>query len=257
MHGLDQYATLDSPLHRWEARYKIIGLFVLAFAFAFVEDLRLTPAVFAITAVLYGLSRLPVSFLLGRLKIPGFILLGIVAALPFVSGTTVLASVGPISITQEGLASAGIIATRFICIITISLLIFATDTIVNTLKALVALRLPPIMADMILLTYRYLFELRHYLQTTQTAVRMRGFRNDKLSRDKLGTLAALMGNLIVRSYEQSERIYKAMILRGYGANRVTTSELTSGRRDQLALAGLLTVSLLIVLAQLWLGGALG
>ena len=169
MQGLDLYAHLDSPLHRWETRYKIAGLFVLAFAIAFVEDVRLLPFVFLITAVLFSISRLPFSFLMGRLKIPGLILFGIVASLPFISGSTVLASFGPVEMTQEGLISAAVIATRFICIITISLLIFATDTIVNTLKALVGLRLPPIMADMILLTYRYLFELRHYLRTTQTA----------------------------------------------------------------------------------------
>ena len=103
---LDAYAHLDSLLHRWESRYKILGLFLLAFAFAFVEDVRLLPVLIIVTACLFWLSKLPINFLGGRLKIPGLILFGIVASLPFLSGTTVVASLGPIAIKQEGLLTA-------------------------------------------------------------------------------------------------------------------------------------------------------
>ncbi|MEM9775295.1 MAG: energy-coupling factor transporter transmembrane component T, partial [Chloroflexota bacterium] len=116
---LDAYAHLDSPLHRWETRYKIAGLFVLAFAFAFVEDIRLLPALLVVTAILYSLSNLPFKFLSGRLKIPGLILFGIVASLPFLSGETIVGQLGPISVKQEGLLAAMVIAVRFICIITV------------------------------------------------------------------------------------------------------------------------------------------
>lgn len=249
---LDAYAHLDSPLHRWENRYKIAGLFLLAFAFAFVEDVRLLPALVVITAVLFWLSNLPFSFLSGRLKIPGLILFGIVVSLPFLSGSTVLASLGPISIKQEGVMAALIIAVRFVCIITLSLLIFSTDTLVNTLKGMIGLRMPPILADMVLLTYRYIFDLSASFRTTQTAVRLRGFQNNKLSGGKLNTLAALMGNLIVRSYEQSERVYKAMILRGYGMTDANPAALTSTLTDKLWLAAILLLAIGLVSAQLFL-----
>ena len=249
---LDAYAHLDSLLHRWENRYKIVGLFLLAFAFAFVEDVRLLPVLIVVTAVLFWLSKLPFKFLGGRLKIPGLILFGIVASLPFLSGSTVLASLGPISIKQEGLMTALIIAVRFVCIITVSLLIFSTDTLVNTLKGMIALRLPPILADMVLLTYRYIFDLGASFRTTQTAVRLRGFQNNKLSQGKLSTLAALMGNLIVRSYEQSERVYKAMILRGYGMSAANPATLTSTLTDKLLLGAVLLIAIGLVAAQIFL-----
>lgn len=251
---LDAYAHLDSPLHRWETRYKITGLFLLAFAFAFVEDIRLLPALLVITAVLYSLSNLPFKFLSGRLKIPGLILFGIVASLPFLSGETVIGQFGPISVKQEGLLTAVVIAVRFVCIITISLLIFSTGTLVNTLKGLIGLRLPPILADMVLLTYRYIFDLSDTFRTTQTSVRLRGFQNNKLSGGKLQTLAALMGNLIVRSYEQSERVYKAMILRGYGMANVQAHTFSSTTNDKFWLAGILAIAMALVGAQLYLAG---
>ena len=252
--GIDTYAHLDSLLHRWENRYKIAGLFILAFAFAYVKDMRLLPFMLLVTAGLYAASKLPIPFLFTRLKIPGFILLGIVISLPFLAGQTELFAFGPISVQLEGILSAVLIAVRFICIITISLLIFATDSVINTIKGLTGLRLPPIMADMILLTYRYLFEMGHSLRTTQTAVRLRGFQNDRISRSKLETLASLLGNLIVRSYEQSERVYHAMILRGYGTTTVTPDMFHATGRDRLLFGLVVAVAIGFVIAQIFLGG---
>lgn len=252
--GIDAYAHLDSPLHRWENRYKIAGLFILAFAFSYVKDMRLLPFMLLVTAGLYAASKLPIPFLFTRLKVPGFILLGIVISLPFLAGQTELFTLGPISIQLEGVLSAILIAVRFVCIITISLLIFATDSVINTIKGLTGLRLPPIMADMILLTYRYLFEMGHSLRTTQTAVRLRGFQNDRISRRKLETLASLLGNLIVRSYEQSERVYHAMILRGYGMKEPTPDMFHATGRDRLLFGLIVALAIVFVAAQIIIGG---
>ncbi|MEM7798978.1 MAG: cobalt ECF transporter T component CbiQ [Chloroflexota bacterium] len=254
MHGLDEYAQIESPIHSWETRYKIAGLFLLAFSFAFVESFYLLPFMLLVTAILYYLSNLPRAFLASRLQIPGLILLGIVISLPFFVGDqqTPLLSLGPIKVMEEGILRAVLIAVRFVCIITVSLLIFGTETIVNTIKGLIGLRLPPLMADMILLTYRYIFEMRFYLRRTQTAVRMRGFQNTGFSFNKLNTLASLLGNLIVRSYEQSERVYKAMIIRGYGANANTAAQYSSTGRDRLWFGAVILVALSFVLAQLYL-----
>lgn len=45
---------------------------------------------------------------------------------------------------------------------------------------------------------------------------LRGFRARRPSGRTIGVLASLAGSVLVRSYEQSERVYKAMVLRGYG-----------------------------------------
>jgi len=57
---LDEYAHLDSPLHRWEPRCRLIGLMALILGFSFVRDLRLLPAMIAASFALYAVSRLPV-----------------------------------------------------------------------------------------------------------------------------------------------------------------------------------------------------
>ncbi|MGL6283509.1 MAG: CbiQ family ECF transporter T component, partial [Microcoleaceae cyanobacterium] len=42
----------------------------------------------------------------------------------------------------------------------------------------------------------------------------------KFTRKNLEIYATLVGNLLIRSYEQSHRIYQAMQLRGYGQVRI-------------------------------------
>jgi cobalt/nickel transport system permease protein len=56
--------------------------------------------------------------------------------------------------------------------------------------------------------------------------------------------------LLVRSYERSDRIYRAMILRGYGqAGGGAGYEFRAGRSDALLLAGILLIAGCFVAAQ--------
>lgn len=248
--GIDEYAYLDSPLHRWEPRYKLLALMVLIFAFSFVRDLRLLPAMLAVSGVLYIASRLPFSFLLARLRLPGFFLLMVVVLLPLLSGTTVLFQIGPLAVKEEGCLEMLLIVVKFVCILTTVIVLFGTSRFLTTVKAVRRLGLPFILADMTLFSYRYLYEIEDYLKTMETAMRSRGFQSRHLG--SLGILASLVGTILVRSYEQSERVFKAMILRGYGQPVSFRDEFQVYFRD---LAGLLIVILVaagFVAAEIYL-----
>ena len=136
--------------------------------------------------------------------------------LPFFSGQTVLLRIGPLALRQEGCLELLLIATRFLSILTTGLILFGSAPFLTTIKALRALGLPPILADMTLFSYRYIYEIGDDLETMETAMGLRGFRVRRFDGRSLGVLASLAGSILVRSYEQSERIYKAMVLRGYG-----------------------------------------
>jgi cobalt/nickel transport system permease protein len=214
--GLDKYAHLESPIHHWDPRYKLVGLMGLIFAFSFVQDLYLLPVLLGITLIVFIISRFPLSFLLTRLSYPGIFLLAVAIVLPLFSGTTILFRLGPLAVRQEGLLALLLIAVKFFCILTVGLVLFGSAPFLTTIKAMRALRLSPILADMMLLTYRYIFEIGHDLMKMEISMRLRNFRAGRFSLRGINTLASLSGTLLIRSYEQSERIYKAMILRGYG-----------------------------------------
>jgi cobalt/nickel transport system permease protein len=246
---LDAYAHGTSPLHRWDTRYKLVALLTLMFAFAAVRTLWLLPPMLLVTAAFYGCARLPLAFLLHRLRYPGFFLLAVVLLLPLSSGQTVLLSLGPLALRHEGTQAALLIVCRFVSIITLGIVLFGTAPMLHTIRALRSLGLPSILSDMLLFFWRYLHDIASNLAHMQTAMRLRGFRASRINRRTLTTLAALIGTLLIRSYAQSERVYQAMRLRGYGAAPPARGHYQATRHDRLALAGVMLLALGFVLAD--------
>lgn len=257
---LDQYAYLKSAIHQWEPKCKLIGLLALILAFSFITDLRLVPAMLGITALLYILSRLPLRFWLHRLSYPGLFILTIVLILPFTSGDTLLWQWGVLRLRQEGLAATVLIVSRFVSIVTLGLILLGTMPFLTTINAMRSLGLSPLLADLLLLSYRYLFETGENLSQMQRAMVLRGFFHKRHKRlpflpdwQTLSDLAAVTGTLLIRSYAQSERIYKAMQLRGYGTKKhlpkLQLSEKTQNlgwSRIGLAIALFTAMSLILV-----------
>ena len=190
----------------------------LVFAFAFVQNVWLLPIMMLITGTLFTISRIPFSFLVKRLRYPSWFILAMVSLLPFTIGQTTLWQWGQLTLKLEGCQTAILVAVRFFCIITISLVLFGTAPFLNSLKSLRSLGLPRAIVDMTLLTYRYLEEMGEMVHKMETAIKLRGFDKHKFQYRNFKILASLIGSLLVRSYERSTRIYQAMILRGYGYN---------------------------------------
>lgn len=251
-HELDAYARLKSPIHSWNARFKLIGLFLLAVAFSLIQQLALLPAILLTAWLLYLISKLPFSYLINRLKYPGIFLLTLVVLLPLIAGETVLAQVGPISIKQEGIVQAVIIAARFISIITVMVVLFGTTPFLTTARALRSLGLPELLVDMLLLTYRYIFEAAEDLTRMQRAMRLRGFQGNKLNRHTVTHLSSLIGGLLVRSYDRADRIYNAMRLRGYGSGIRIQAKTAASPRDIVYFALAIILSIVLIVSQIWL-----
>ncbi|MEA5463825.1 cobalt ECF transporter T component CbiQ [Leptothoe sp. PORK10 BA2] len=249
---LDTYAGRQSPIHQWWPRAKLVGMGLLILGFASVQTLQLIPLCLLVTIVLYGLSGLPWSFLRSRLRYPGLFLLGLVIALPLLSGSTVLWQWGPLAIRQEGLLAMGLIAGRFLSIVTLGMVLLGTTPLLTLIDTLVSLGLPPLLAEMALLSYRYLFDMADQLDLLRQAMRLRGFQ-PRGNRRSWHQLATVMGTLFIRSYEQSERVYKAMRLRGYGYGRRLSPQIRGwGQPADLAATGLCaTIALILISLQMW------
>jgi cobalt/nickel transport system permease protein len=195
-------------------------------AFAMVQQPGLILPMVAVTGGLYGLSALPFSFLRQRLSYPGLFILAVVILLPFTSGETVLGQWGVIRLRREGLETTALIVGRFLSIFSLGFILLGTTPFFTLVQSLRRLGLPTVMADMALLTYRYLHNMGDTLTTMHQAMQLRGLGQNsekgwRMKWRSLQRLALLIGNLLLRSYEQSERVYKAMALRGYGQGMVS------------------------------------
>ena len=194
------------------------------------------------------------SFLVNRLRYPGVFLLALALVLPLLSGDTIILRIGPLALRQEGLLDLLLIAVKFVSILTVSLVLFGSAPFLNTIKAMLSLGLPAVLADMTLLSYRYIYEIGDDLGRMETAMRLRGFRAHRFSRRALSVLASLAGSILVRSYERSERIYEAMILRGYGHAPRRKGEFQAATSDVVGLGGILLLAAWFVAAEIFLRG---
>ncbi|MFW6114103.1 MAG: cobalt ECF transporter T component CbiQ, partial [Actinomycetota bacterium] len=225
------------------------GICFLVFAFAAVREIWLVPLMLAITLIVFILSSLPVSYLASRLKLPGFFLLVMALIIPFFSGETVLVSLGPLSLKQEGSATMFLIAVKFFCIITVATVLFASANISVLAGAMRNMGMPSLLADMLLFTHRYIYQLAEDIQRARTASRLRGARLRSVRSTR--TTAYIVGSLLVRSHDQAERVLQAMTLRGYG-NREAVARKTKPRTgDLLAFASCAALAAGLMLLQVF------
>lgn len=246
----EEKSTAKSFLHRWDPRLKLISLMVLIFAFAYIQKLLLLPVIILISGLLFISSNLSLSYWLNRMRLPAFFLVFMVLVLVFFAGDKILFKLGPLAIREDGLFLALLIFGRFVAIMTVMIVLFGTSPIVNLVKAMASLGLPLIMADMTLFTYRYLFEISRDLQTMQTAMRVRGFKNRRFG--SFSYLASLAGAILVRSYDQSDLVYSAMTLRGYGQPSAFKENFQAQAKDFIGLVLIVALAAALVIAQIYI-----
>jgi cobalt/nickel transport system permease protein len=235
-------------LSRWETRHKLVGLLALIFSITYIRELLLLPLIILVAIAIYSISKLSFYYYWSRLRLPGVFLLILALVIPFGAGNTVLARIGPLALKLEGSLSVLLIAVKFLSIFALVLALFAGTPISKLISALRSLGLPALLAEMIMFTNRYIYQLSGDLRQAQVAAGLRGFRA-KTGR-ALKTLAYIVGTLLVRSHNQSERVFQAMTLRGYGEESFFRQVDQARAGDRVALAASLLLAAALVLLQL-------
>jgi cobalt/nickel transport system permease protein len=117
-------------------------------------------------------------------------------------------------VSEQGTAVAVRLCCKAVTVVTLALVVLGTAPLEVTLKAMRALKIPGLLVQLVLLTYRYLFELAGELARLRVAVRVRGYRA-RANRHSYRTVGHVAGTLLVRGYERSERVGQAMRCRGF------------------------------------------
>ena len=243
---IDRFSGYDSPLHRWDARFRIVSLFALIIVTSLIKDpYALALSVF-ITASIFIISSIPPAKIIKTLLLPAFLLIPLFILLPLTSGGTPVYFYG-IKFYEEGAALSVLIAVKAVSIITLFILLAGTSPFHTTLKALRSLRVPDVMADIILFSYRYIHLYINDLRTMRQSLVLRGYKNTGTLRG-LRTSAYVAGTLLVRSSEQTERIFDAMTCRGYPGSGNGFKYFKAGTYDYIKSAA----AILAAAAVLWL-----
>lgn len=257
MYTLERYTHRHSLIHRLDPRAKVVmGL-------AFIIATVLLPdgawgafgASWLLLLAAAHMSQLALAYLLGR----SFIVI------PFLlAATSVIFTLpGPplanwhiagyeLTITIPGLIRFVSIVLRSWLAVQAAILLTATTRFPDLMHALHHLRVPPILVAIISFMYRYLFVLTDEAGRLLRARAARSARSDDRSHGgslwwRARTTGSMIGQLLLRSLERSERVYGAMLARGYQGQMLTMNPHVMQGRDWTAV---LTAVFLLLLVQL-------
>jgi len=248
---LDQYSDRDSFIHKLDPRTKLIT--VLVFILAVITTPPTRWQVFVIylflIATLILLSRVPISYVLKRsLVIIPFVAL-VTISIPFVKEGEIVGSYNiwlwQVSVTYSGLQVFwNILAKAWLSILSL-ILLTSTTKFTSLLKGLEQLRMPRVMVMLLSFMYRYIFVLVDEVMRMKQARDSRNFGGRRLW--QMRTIGNMIGTLFIRSYERGERVYAAMLARGFDGQIRTLNQLNFRQTD--AYFGI-SFSLVLILASL-------
>jgi len=246
----------DSPLNRIDSRVKtIVTLGFVAVTATLWSHLALLIALVTVTGLAL-VGRLPVMVILKRLAwiIP---FAGVmIAVFPFVIPGTPLwqvdAGLFNLTATAEGLERALLLLLRVLNGVLALTLLTATTNFSELMNALNHLKVPSIFTQLIEFTLRYFFVLGDELKRMQLARKARGFESGRIIFNKkiYRTLGETVAVLFVRSYERGERVFQAMLARGYSGHNKCCGHCHLKRADLCWGAAILALPLCLKILEL-------
>jgi cobalt/nickel transport system permease protein len=214
---IDSYSGVDALYQRLDARGKILVTlaFVVIMAVS-VDDrpLRVMPF-FLFVLALALMSRMPPAVLLRR-TLP---------ALPFFLFASLV-----LGFSKGSEAAVAAFLKAFLSVLSVIILV-STTRFSSLLKGLEGLKMPQILVSMISFVYRYLFIIADEYGHIKIARESRNFGGSK--RWQWRAIGHSVGTLFLHSYERGERVYSAMVARGYDGNIRSLNTLKIGKRDLL------------------------
>lgn len=208
---MDRLARLDTPVHRLDARVKVLAtaafLGILA-SFGPLEVSSLLPlALFPV--VLAALGAIPFALVARKvaLGLPFILVLG--AFLPWMQRAPALL-LGPWVLSAGWVAYGSLLARGILAMATATVLVAVTG-FGEMCAALDRLGAPRAFSQQLLFLHRYLFLVGEETERARQARALRA-AGHPLSAREFGPFA---GHLLVRSWERAERVHLALRARGF------------------------------------------
>jgi cobalt/nickel transport system permease protein len=198
--SLDRYIGIGSPVHllRTDAKLAAVALVIVIVATTSASHAWVFASAAGVLSVAAVLSRIPLLYLLRRMLVLEF----------FVVGVAVLSLLQP-----GGLLVFGTLLVKSTLCLAAAVLFSATTPFSAILLVLRRWKVPSLLVTLIALMYRYVFVLLDELGRMQRARASRTFRNARLLAWR--SPATLVAQLFIRSTERAEKIFAAMAARGW------------------------------------------
>jgi cobalt/nickel transport system permease protein len=236
-----------SVVHRLDPRGKIVVAALFAILIATATTYATALAGLALALLYLALARLPLRKVVVRLLVVNSFIFFLWIVLPLTYPGETLWRFGPLSATRQGLVFTGLITLKSNAIIIALIALVATVPVVTLGQALHQMRFPDKLSHLLLFTYRYIYVFEQEYHRLGQAMKIRGFR-PRTNLHTYRSYAYLAAMLLVRSFDRAERVFQAMLCRGFHGTFYSIRTFSWQRRDHLFLAA----SLPALAGLLWL-----
>lgn len=246
---IDRYAHVGSPIQRWDPRVKIATLILLILCIALLKTLPMAAVALLIGVTILVMTALPMHFVSHGLAFIVVFLIPFFIIMPLTYPGEPAFRVLGLPFAWEGLRLAALIFMKALAIVLISFAMFGSSRFDVSMLALQRLKCPRTLVQMLLFTYRYTFVFLDEMRRMYTSMRARGFvaRTD---RKTLRIFGHFVGTLLVHSFERTERVYKAMLSKGYQGELHSMVTFQSQASDFLKAAIVLALAAALMLIDL-------
>jgi cobalt/nickel transport system permease protein len=204
-----------SPVHRRDPRAKIVGLVAVTLV-AVSTPPAAWPVYVACAVALVAVAvagRVPAATIWRRARVVLPLILFVAAFVPFARKGGATHDVGPLTVSDAGLAVLAAVAAKATIGTVSAVLLGATTSFPSVLRGLEALRVPRLFTLIASFMYRYLFVIVEEVHRMRTALAARAYRpRHALQAAPIGRAVTA---LFLRTYGRGERVHLAMLARGY------------------------------------------
>ena len=221
--AIDAYADRMSFFHQWDPRIKIVSLLLYCFLVVSLKTLFWSGIAFALSVGAVLGCNIPLNRAGKRLlAMLGFLSMFLVI-IPFTSPLRpdeiliYFPGLSGFPFHTAGFILALTIVTKACAIALMMEPLFGTAPLAVTLKSVSRLGLPLVIGQMVLLSHRYIFVFLEEMIRMYRGMRVRGF----VPATNVGTMKTMgnfFGMLFVRSFDRTQRVYDAMLSRGYNGD---------------------------------------
>jgi cobalt/nickel transport system permease protein len=209
---LDELGRMDTPAHRLDARAKAVvtlAFIVVVMSFHRHEVSALTPFLLYPVALL-AVGRIPALPILKKILIAAPFALAIGLFNPLMDRQPFVA-LGPVTVSGGWISFVSLMV-RFVLTVGGALALVACTGLHRLGAGLGQLGVPRVFVVQLLFLYRYLFVVADEGGKMMRGVELRSDGKRTLSFRVYGSL---IGNLLLRSMDRAERVYRAMVARGF------------------------------------------
>jgi cobalt/nickel transport system permease protein len=242
---LEEFAEGNSFIHRLDPRVKFFTILPFVFIIAFMRDIEGPLAALIISLVLAGLARLNLKKLLMRLLAVNVFIAFLWLFLPFSIPGEALFQIGFLTATREGVMHVLSITLKSNAIVIMTIAILGTSEVFTLAHALLHLKAPKKLVLLFFFFYRYITVLHTEYIKLKKAMQIRCFKPHS-NMHTYRAFAYLIGMLIIRSFDRSNRIYNAMLCRGFKNNFPLASHFKLNKTDIAFFLGMIILMLLLV-----------